>query len=220
MVEPVDSACLRSTFVRLTGQDIAYARHQGANKEQLTSIAYSTASWRNNLTQVVRRDSSVYLETQYGRVHQDFVAGQADSASFALSDLVLGVRDACGGKAPLGRRDLIMFSPSYERWFAPGTTVRVSIQMAPDQYRLLVDTAASRVGSSGADPAWVPVNRVKISQPPKGSTIATACWDGDSRLEGTVVALVRSAKTDASRDVLQAWHFDAATLRFSAGSTT
>ena len=44
------------------------------------------------------------------------MADQADSAISALSNLVLGVRDSCGGRAPSGVRDLIMWSstPSYE----------------------------------------------------------------------------------------------------------
>jgi hypothetical protein len=150
MIEPVDPACLRSSLVRLTGQEVAHVQRQGPDREQIASITYSTASYRTNLAQVVRRDSSVYLVAEFGRVHQEFVADQADSAISALSDLVLGVRDSCGGSAPSGVRDLIMWSstPSYEAWFAPGTTARVSVQRAMDRYRLQVDTLARPPGTS------------------------------------------------------------------------
>jgi hypothetical protein len=71
MIEPLDPACLRSSFVRLTGQGVAHVQRQGPDREQMASITYSTASYRTNLAQVVRRDSSVYLVAEFGRVHQE-----------------------------------------------------------------------------------------------------------------------------------------------------
>jgi hypothetical protein len=219
MIEPVDPACLRSSLVRLTGQEVAHVQRQGPDREQIASITYSTASYRTNLAQVVRRDSSVYLVAEFGRVHQEFVADQADSAISALSDLVLGVRDSCGGSAPSGVRDLIMWSstPSYEAWFAPGTTARVSVQRAMDRYRLQVDTLARPPGTSVGTSTWVALDRVRIAVPPKGYAVATGCWRGDSLPEGIVVALVRNAKNDPHGDIVQVWQLDGSTLRFSSG---
>lgn len=219
--QPADTACLRNALTRLTGQGIAGPRRGGPDGEQLSSVSYGTPSWRSDLTQVVGRDSSVYLEARYERVNQELVAGQGDSAIAALSELVIQVRESCGGRPAAGVRDLVELStsPPYEAWIAPGTKARVSVRWATDEYRLQVDTLPEHFAAPRGERVWVRADRVRVPRLPKGSTLATACRRGDALPEGRIVALVRKGKRGAYTDVVEAWQLDAGTLRFAAAAT-
>jgi hypothetical protein len=219
LTAPVDTACLKRELAAFTGREVKRSKHQ-SRPDELSHVAYRVDSDSTNIAQVIRRDSSVFLEASRASFQQIFTPGQADSIFDAFASLLLGARDSCGGTTPSSGRELIVVSngPSYEGWLLRGTNARVSVKRVTETYRVLLDTIARRADGPVTGSSWVQVERSELRRIPKGYDLVTDCSSGDSPFDGGVVAVARAGKDKLFTDIIHAWRFDSATLRFRPDS--
>jgi hypothetical protein len=219
LTNPVDTACLKRELAAFTGREAKKAKRlSGFNESR--HVAYGVNSGSTNIAQVMRRDSSVFLETSYESFQQIFTGERADSVFNAFATLLLSARDSCGGRAPSSGRELVVVSndPPYEGWLLAGTNVRVSVKRVSDTYRILVDTIGRRADGSPTTTSWVQVERSELRRIPKGYNLVTDCSQRGSPPVGGVVALARATKNEVYTDILDLWRLDSVTLHFGPDS--
>jgi hypothetical protein len=216
----LDADCLRKSLGELTNEKTTRSRRL-AGKHELRSVAYRLKSGDADLAQVIRRDSSIFLEATYGRANQRFFGDQPDSAVAALTRLLLRVRSTCGGEPPAGAKEVVAVSndPPSEVWLSSGMRARVSVRQVIDRYRLQVDSLGRPPGDSEADSSWVALDKIMIPRPAKGYVLATECGRNNASADGSIIAVARASKREIYTEIVQAWHLDTTTLRLSAGST-
>jgi hypothetical protein len=219
LIAPVDTACLKHELGAITGREVKKSK-RSSRLDELRHVVYGVDSDSTNIAQVIRRDSSVFLETSHESVEEIFTGEQADSIFDAFATLLLGVRDSCGGMAPSSSRELVVVStnPPYEGWLVNGSNARMSVKRVSDTYRVLVDTIARRADGSATDSSWVQLERSEFRRIPKGYALVTDCsWRG-SPPDGGVVAVARATKDEVYTDILHAWRLDSVTLRLRPDS--
>jgi uncharacterized protein DUF2846 len=239
LVAPVDDKCLRSKIAngpqRWREADVI----QGEGRP--TVVAHSTPSMFHNhwdiVAQVVERDSGVYRDTIYRdssaslragyvQVNRRFEAKNTPLVSAELARLLLEVRDACGGQSPKGERvfSAVISGHPYRMWVVPGTKGRVAMRLTADSVRyfgpiqrntgrqvLHLDTLSQ--DSDSRRLVWLQADSVELPPKPKGTTVATNCWHGDSPETGDLLVFVKDTDTPYHSEVVAAWTLDAGALR-------
>jgi hypothetical protein len=231
LVAPMDTSCLR-----LNARDGGYPKERSvrAAEGRTTAVAYYDA--RGGVTQVVQRDSSVFrgtvyrdssvaLHTAYVQINRPIDPRRGASMTAEMANYLLDMRDACGGRSPGNER---LFSVDvgdvYRAWVVEGTGGRVAVRLTADsvRYRLLWPTNADRhvlrLDTLTRDttphfPRWITVDSLVLPVPPRGVTIATNCWRGDSIPTGDLIALTRATAAQYWEHASAAWSIDRSALR-------
>ena len=216
---PLDTACLKRELAAYTRREAKPAKRH-STPDEVRQVAFGVDSGSTNIAQVIRRDSSVFLESEEANDQQIFTGEQGDSVFDAFATLLLGARDSCGGVAPSSGRVLVVVSnnPPHEGWLLGGTNARVSVKRVSDTYRVMVDTIGKRADGSPKTPSWVQVDRSELRRIPKGHTLVTECSRQGSPFDGGVIAVARTTRKKVYTDILHAWRLDSVTLRFRPDS--
>jgi hypothetical protein len=215
----VDTACLKRELAALTGREVKKWKRP-SRLDELRHAAYRVDSGSTNIAQVIRRDSSVFLETS-PEISNRYSGENPDSIFDGFVTLLLGARDSCGGTAPPSGRELVVVSsdPPYEGWLLGGTNARLSVKRVSDTYRVLVDTSTRRTDGAVTGSSWVQVGRTDLRRIPKGYALVTDCRRQGSPLDGGMVAVARANKDEVYADILHAWQLDSVTLHFRPDSS-
>ena len=237
---PADTTCLRSSL----GEGTRYRHLQSRQLEggRITTVAYSTPAMFHTqwdiVTQVARRDSGVWrgqvyrdssatLAATYVQLDRPIEPAQGAVTTAQMARFLLELRDACGGRSPGGERlfSVEVTETPYRAWVVRGTGGRVAMRLTVDSRRYLLGFPRDagrwvlRVDTLAADSnarflRWLETDTLALPQPPKGTTVATECWRGDSLPDGTLIALARATYTPRYlTEVLDAWALDRAALR-------
>ena len=78
-----------------------YAEFEPVRKHELARTFYGTG-WEN-VEQVVLKDSTVFLRTQFHQTGIKFTRDEADSIGSALGGFLVQIRDECRGASPAGK---------------------------------------------------------------------------------------------------------------------
>lgn len=215
----VDTACLKRELAAFTGREVKKWKRPQRFRDELRSVAFRVDSGSTNIAQVMRRDSSVFLETS-PEMSNRYSGENADSIFDTFATLLLGARDSCGGTAPPSGRELVVVSsdPPYEGWLLDGKNARMSVKRVSDTYRVLLDTLGRRADGQVTNSSWVQVERSEFQRIPKGYALVTDCSRRGLRPDGGVVAVGRVNKDQVYADILHAWQLDSLTLHFRPDS--
>lgn len=232
LIAPMDTSCLRANL--RDGGGYPRERSVRAAEGRTTAVAYYNA--RAGVMQVVQRDSSVFratvyrdssvaLHTSHVQINRPIEPGLGASMTAEMANYLLDVRDACGGRSP---RDERLFSVDvgdvYRAWVVEGTDGRVAARLIADsvRYRLMWPTHAGRhvlrLDTLTRDvpphfPRWITVDSLVLPVPPRGVTIATNCWRGDSLPTGDLIALTRATAGQYWERATATWSIDRSAFR-------
>jgi hypothetical protein len=220
LTAPVDTACLKRELAAFTGREVKRSK-RSSRLDESRHVVYRVDPDSIDIAQVIRRDSSVFLEASRESSQQTFTGERADSIFDAFVTLLLGARDSCGGTAPPSARELVVVSnsPPYQGWLLAGKKARLSVKRVSDTYRVLLDTIATRVDGQVAGSSWVQVERSELRRIPRGYAVVTDCSRRSLPATGGVVAVARASKDEVYTDILHAWRLDTNTLRFLPDSS-